>query len=186
MWQNDTGPDAVNHGMTVIRMTNAESFPPVATPQARVLILGSMPGQASLQAQQYYAHPRNAFWHIMGELFGAGPELPYGQRCSILTSQQVAVWDVLKRCWRPGSLDSAIDPASVEANDFRRFLAEHPAIHHVFFNGRKAEQTFSRHVTPVLENPTLQYTTLPSTSPAHAAMSREQKCRAWSMIASVR
>lgn len=145
-----------------------------------------MPGQASLQAGQYYAHPRNAFWYIMGELFGAGPELPYGQRCSVLADSGVAVWDVLKHCWRPGSLDSAIDPASVEPNDFRAFLAGHPGIRHVFFNGRMAEQTFSRHVAGALEDLPLNYTALPSTSPAHAAMTREQKCRAWSVIASVR
>jgi hypoxanthine-DNA glycosylase len=172
--------------MAVIRMANAESFPPVAAPDARVLVLGSMPGQASLQAGRYYAHPRNAFWHIMGDLFGAGPDLPYDQRCSILTAQGVAVWDVLKRCWRPGSLDSAIDPASVEANDFRAFLASHPDIGHVFFNGRKAEQTFFRHVAPALTDQSLEYTTLPSTSPAHAAMGREEKCRVWSVVACVR
>lgn len=167
-------------------MANAESFPPVAAPHARVLILGSMPGQASLQAQRYYAHPRNAFWYIMGELFGAGPELPYEQRCSILAEQGVALWDVLKRCWRPGSLDSAIDPASVEPNDFRAFLADYPDVRHVYFNGRAAEQTFSRHVATQLEDLRLSYTALPSTSPAHAAMSREQKYHAWSVIASVR
>ncbi|MEX1197172.1 MAG: DNA-deoxyinosine glycosylase [Pseudohongiellaceae bacterium] len=167
-------------------MANAQSFPPLATPDARILILGSMPGQASLQAQQYYAHPRNAFWYIMGELFGAGPELPYEQRCAVLVAKGVAVWDVLKHCWRPGSLDTSIDPSSVEANDFPRFLADHPDIRHVFFNGRKAEQTFTRHVTPALEDKPPQCMMLPSTSPAHAAMSREEKCNAWSVIASVR
>lgn len=185
MWQNDTGPDAVNHGMAAICMAIAESFPPIAAPDARLLVLGSMPGQASLQAQQYYAHPRNVFWYIMGELFGAGPELPYARRCEVLKARGVAVWDVLQRCWRPGSLDSAIDPTSVEANDFPRFLTGHPHIGHIFFNGRKAEQTFLRHVAPEVGERQLALSVLPSTSPAHAAMSREQKCHAWAVIATV-
>lgn len=167
-------------------MANAESFPPIAAPDARILILGSMPGQASLQAQQYYAHPRNAFWYIMGELFGAGQELPYEQRCEVLAAHGVALWDVLRRCWRPGSLDASIDPASVEPNDFPGFLADHPHISHVFFNGRKAEQTFCRHVMPIMNERALEYTILPSTSPAHAALSRERKCNVWSVITSVR
>ena len=85
------------------------SFPPAFRTDARVLILGSMPGEASLAAGRYYAHPRNAFWPIMGALFGAGAELPYDQRLARLNAAGVALWDVIARCRRPGSLDSAIE-----------------------------------------------------------------------------
>jgi len=122
----------------------------------------------------------------MGRLFGAGPDQPYQRRCQILLQQRIAVWDVLKRCWRPGSLDAAIDPASAETNDFREFFTSHRNIRHVFFNGRKAEQTFHRHVMPLLDKGAREWLVLPSTSPAHAAMNLEEKCHAWSVIAGVR
>ena len=115
------------------------SFAPIAAPGATVLILGSMPGRASLLAGQYYAHPRNAFWPIMGELFGAGPELPYARRVRVLARAGVAVWDVLASCTRGGSLDSDIDPGSIVANDFASFFRAHPRIERVYFNGAMAE-----------------------------------------------
>ena len=122
----------------------ARCFPPIASPDARILILGSMPGQASLAAGQYYAHPRNAFWPIMGALFGAGPELPYAQRLERLASAGIALRDVIGRCERAGSLDSAIAPASIEANDFAGLFAACPGIDHVFFNGTAAATLFRR------------------------------------------
>lgn len=157
------------------------SFPPVVGNDPKVLVLGSMPGVASLQAQQYYAHPRNAFWPIMAELFDIERDIPYSQRCQQLASVGVAVWDVLKACHRPGSLDQHIDPATIEANDFSAFLTEYQSIRAIFFNGGKAEQVFRRYVLPELNNaPTL--IKLPSTSPAHAAMRFEQKRQAWEKI----
>lgn len=167
-------------------MSHAESFPPLVAAGARILILGSMPGQASLREQQYYAHPRNAFWPIMGQLFDAGPERSYRQRCDLLMNNGIAVWDVLRYCWRPGSLDSDIEPHSVEVNDFTDFLDRYPEIRQVFFNGRKAEQTFNRHVAGHLRPGAIRSGVLPSTSPAHAALSQQEKCNAWSVIASVR
>jgi hypoxanthine-DNA glycosylase len=89
-------------------MSRIQSFPPIVSQRSKLLILGSMPGEASLKAGQYYAHPRNAFWHIMGELFGAGPSLPYQERVAILQSVRIALWDSLQACIRPGSLDASI------------------------------------------------------------------------------
>lgn len=162
-------------------MMQHRSFPPVAGPQARVVVLGSMPGAASLRAGQYYAHPHNAFWRIMGELFGAGPTLPYPARLQILTGAGVALWDVLESCVRVGSLDSAI--RDERANDFAAFFAEHPGIGRIFFNGAKAEQAFLRQVLPGLGMPALDCQRLPSTSPAHAGMSFARKLAAWQAVA---
>ncbi len=158
-------------------------FAPVARADARVLILGSMPGAASLAAQQYYAHARNAFWPIMGALFDAGLEQPYGARLARLNVVGVALWDVIARCERSGSLDSAIKPASIEVNDFARLFRSCPQIGHVFFNGSAAETAFRRHVLRHIElPPALSLARLPSTSPAHAARNFDAKLRAWQIV----
>lgn len=164
-------------------MTTAHSFPPIVDGFAHTMILGSMPGVASLQADQYYAHPRNTFWPIMGALFGAGPAMPYANRTETLLRHGVAVWDVLKRCTRHGSLDSSIDDTSVVPNDFPGFLLAHPHIDRIFFNGAKAENCFSQHVAPRLQQGCPALARLPSTSPAHASMTFEQKLQAWQAVA---
>jgi hypoxanthine-DNA glycosylase len=157
-------------------------FPPVAAPDARILILGSMPGQASLNAGRYYAHPRNAFWPIIGELLDFSPDLPYPQRLQVLQAAGIALWDVIAACERSGSLDAAIVPDSIRANDFAAFFAVHREIRDVFFNGAAAEQVFRRHVAPRLSLAGLRFRRLPSTSPAHAAQGFAQKLAAWSVI----
>lgn len=157
-------------------------FPPLANPAAHRLILGSMPGKASLQAGRYYAHERNAFWRIMGDLLGAGPELDYPQRVEKLQAAGLALWDVMAACERAGSLDSAIVGSSVRPNDFSAFLAVNRKIRHIFFNGAAAEASFRRHVLPTLKSPPLRLTRLPSTSPAHAALAYAEKLAAWSAI----
>ena len=162
--------------MSVIR-----SFPPLENRDARILILGSMPGIASLRAGQYYAHPQNAFWPIMGELVGADPTLPYDARAAKLKIAGIALWDVLASCARPGSLDADIDKTTIVANDFGSFFGKHPHIRAVFFNGGMAEQSFRHHVAPLLKNLPQSFHRLPSTSPAHASLSRRQKALAWAM-----
>jgi hypoxanthine-DNA glycosylase len=164
-------------------MSRVHSFPPIVSQKSKVLILGSMPGEASLKAGQYYAHSRNAFWPIMGEVFGAGPALPYLERVALLQSAGVALWDSLQACVRPGSLDASI--TEEVANDFPTFFGTHLNISHVFFNGGKAETTFRRHVLPTLSDDRHTFHRLPSTSPAHAAMAREAKVKAWSVVRKV-
>jgi len=159
------------------------SFAPIAAPDATLLILGSMPGKASLLANQYYAHPRNAFWPIMGELFGADPAMPYARRVRVLEHAGVAVWDVLASCTRGSSLDSDIDENSIVPNDFASFFRAHPRIERVFFNGAKAEASFRRHVPGSLVATTLRFECLPSTSPANASWSHARKLRAWRIVA---
>lgn len=160
-----------HHGM--------QSFclPPVADKKSRVLILGSMPGVASLRAQQYYAHKQNAFWPIMGALVGASPDLPYERRLAALKKTGIALWDVLARCFREGSLDSAI--VGEEVNDFAAFLTAHPGIARICFNGAKAAQSFTRGVDLAALPKGLSLVRLPSTSPAHAGMNRADKLAAW-------
>ena len=116
-------------------------FPPVAHADARILILGSLPGQRSIAAQQYYAHPQNAFWRIMAELTGGHGN--YDERCVALTANRIALWDVLANSVRPGSLDADIQVATAEVNDFAAFLAEHRRIELICFNGQKAAKIFA-------------------------------------------
>ena len=166
-------------------MADIASFPPIASENARVLILGSIPGKASLEAGQYYAHPRNQFWPIMAELLG-GVSLPdYAAKVQMLLEADISLWDVVKSCYRPGSLDMAIAKETIVANDFKVFFKAHPLISHVFFNGATSEQSFRRLVLPELEDKELILTRLPSTSPAHAAMSYRQKLSCWQAIVNV-
>lgn len=159
-------------------------FPPIADARARVLILGSLPGQVSLQRQQYYAQPQNAFWKIMGRLFDAGLEWPYAERSQRLVQHGIALWDVCAAAQRPGSLDAAIVHASVVPNDFAAFLASHPGVGLICFNGGKAAELYRRLVLPGLPVAlsAIRTATLPSTSPAHAAMPFEEKLTRWAAV----
>ena len=160
-----------------------QGLAPLATSQARVLVLGTLPGQLSLQKGEYYAHPRNVFWRLLGELVDAGPEHPYEDRCRRLTAAGIALWDVCDRAARPGSLDANIDVDTVEPNDIAAFLKAHPRVGLVCFNGAKAATLFRRLVLPNQElRPDVRFEALPSTSPANAAMPYEGKLRKWSVV----
>lgn len=165
-------------------MSLIHGFPPLANADAHSLILGSMPGQASLRAARYYAHERNSFWRIMGDLIGAGPDLPYPERLLKLQAAGIALWDVIAACERASSLDADIVGESVQANDFASFFTVYRNIERIFFNGAAAENSFRRHVLPGLSGHALRLTRLPSTSPAHAALAYPEKLAAWSVIVS--
>ena len=141
-----------------------------------------MPGEASLRAGEYYAHTRNHFWRVMRALLSIDAEASYAQRVKAITASGIAVWDVLRSCKREGSLDSNIDKGSQVPNDFQSFFKQHYGITHVYFNGSAAEQIFKKRVLPDLKTPPMEYLRLPSTSPAHAALSFEQKLEAWKRI----
>jgi hypoxanthine-DNA glycosylase len=158
------------------------SFAPVIQAGARLLILGSMPGEVSLREDQYYAHPRNRFWTVMGELFGAGRQLPYPDRLQVLNHAGVALWDVLQHCERQGSLDGSIVANSEVPNDFAGLLREHASIRAILFNGQKAEATFRRRVVPKLQPSVMErvkFQVLPSTSPANAGTNDLTLVSAW-------
>jgi TDG/mug DNA glycosylase family protein len=157
------------------------SFAPVARADARTLVLGSMPGAASLAAGQYYAHPKNQFWPIMEAICGAGRGLPYAQRLERLAAGRIALWDVLQSCVRPGSLDSAIEASSAEPNDIPALLRSHPRIVRICCNGATSHRELLRHFSSILQRGFAEVTVvrLPSTSPAHAGMRLAQKLSAW-------
>jgi hypoxanthine-DNA glycosylase len=159
-------------------------FPPIARRDATALILGSLPGRKSLERQQYYAHPQNQFWKLVAAVFEVPIPARYVQRKQLLTANGIALWDVFAAAERPGSLDSAIVHGSAETNDFRAFLRKHSCLRQVFFNGSKAEQAFRRYVLPSLGDQFqhIEYARLPSTSPAHAAMTFAQKLGRWRVI----
>ena len=151
---------------------------------ARVLILGSMPGRASLEANEYYAHPRNAFWPVVEAVLGISRTLPYAARLRGLVKQRVALWDVLRTCTRVTSLDSDIVESSIVPNDFIGFFARHPQITQVFFNGLGSQKIFMRHVHRDISvrHPGIVYTRLPSTSPANARYSLRDKVESWRVL----
>jgi hypoxanthine-DNA glycosylase len=171
----------LNHAVSARQeFEKSRGFPPVIGAAPRVLVLGSLPGQASLLAGQYYAQPQNAFWTIMGEICGAGPELGYADRLEALKRAGIALWDVLYEAARPGSLDSNIVAASQTVNDIAGLIAEHVTIGLVAFNGRKAAEIFRRRIAAGLTRSDLEMVTLPSTSPAYASLKRAAKITCWS------
>ena len=152
-------------------------FPPLAKADANFLVLGSLPGVRSIAEQQYYAHPRNAFWPIMKVLFAIDGD--YESRRRQLIANRIAVWDVLNSAVRPGSLDADIRLDVARANDFAAFFSSHPDIGVVIFNGKKAESLFVRFVDARPNAPSARFIVLPSTSPAYAAMPYSAKLVRW-------
>ena len=162
------------------------SFAPIADASARVLILGSMPGRASLRANQYYAHPQNSFWKILDEIMGIDAAAPDAERTGKLRGQGVALWDVLKSCTRTSSLDSDIVEASIVVNEFGDFFRDHPQIRAICFNGAKAETSYRRRVLPELSGlGPVHLCRLPSTSPANASIRYARKLEAWQVLRSL-
>ncbi len=159
-------------------------FEPIASTDATVLILGSLPSQQSLRKREYYGNPRNAFWHVMGELFDAGPDIPYAKRTEQLRCNRIAVWDVLQSSVRPGSMDAAIDLPTATPNDFQTFFEEHPMLELLCFNGKMAAELYRRLVVPqrISTIDKIEFRTMPSTSPAYASMNLDEKVRHWSAV----
>lgn len=159
-------------------MSTITGFSPIANKASRILILGSMPGELSLEYSQYYAHPRNAFWNIMAGIVGFSAELPYEARIEALKASGIALWDVLHTCVRSGSLDSSIKSVSQVPNDFQQFFKNCPNICKVGFNGRKAEKIFNRYVKPNVKTEGISLVYLPSSSPA-LTLNFENKLQVW-------
>ncbi|HYD26014.1 MAG TPA: DNA-deoxyinosine glycosylase [Croceibacterium sp.] len=156
-------------------MTRKASFPPVVAPDTCVLVLGSLPGERSLAAGRYYAHPRNRFWHLIGGVIGRELEpLGYEARLAALLEARVGLWDTVASAHRAGSLDAAIREA--EPNPLAALAASLPGLRAVGFNGGTA----ARIGMPPLAGCGLALVRLPSSSPAHAGMPLAEKEKLWS------
>ena len=153
-------------------MIKVASFSPIANSDATVLILGSMPGVRSLEANRYYAHPHNCFWFIMETFFADRLGLDYAERIDLLQKNKIALWDVLKFCMRKGSLD------------FASFFTTTPNIEKIFFNGATAEKEYLKRVLPVLSEKQqgIAHHRLPSTSPAMASLTQKEKLKCWKIV----
>ena len=153
------------------------SFPPIVDDHARVLVLGTLPGEESLRRQQYYAHPRNLFWRVIFALFDATPPSDYDERLAFVTAHRIALWDVCEIGEREASADATIRLERPNAID--RLLDHHPSICAVAFNGTTARRLHDRHFT---RRANLTYFAMPSTSPAHATIDFSAKLARWSAL----
>ena len=154
-----------------------QSFPSISDPNAKILILGTMPGAQSLSVNEYYGNRRNHFWKLLFTLYNEPYTNDYQKKKNLILKYHIALWDVLQACEREGSLDSAI--LKEVPNDFKDFLIAHSQITHIFFNGQPATRFFKKYVT--IDNKYI-LETLPSTSPANAGTSFEGKLEAWRQI----
>jgi double-stranded uracil-DNA glycosylase len=163
------------------------SFPPQVGERCRVLVLGTVPSRRSLELRESYGHRQNLFWPFMGELFDAGPALPYAQRIACLHARGIGIWDVYEQVERPGSLDASIVRASEVPNAIPDLLRRHPTIRAIALNGGKAAEGFRRHIAPAIAEQRIEgidILALPSTSPANASIARDEKFRRWQILTS--
>ena len=176
-----------NSGAPEINNTLSTGFAPAGSSQPSVLILGSLPGIASLNQQQYFAHPRNQFWPIAAEIMGFEADSSYAERLSILTERRIMLWDVVYSAYRKGSLDSSIKTEGLQVNEFFDLLNPR-SVRLVVFNGAAAEKYFNQYAVPELLKKGLEEAMfpkmikMPSTSPANASFSFEQKLSKWRYI----
>ena len=153
------------------------SFPPIIDESSEILILGSIPGQKSLEKQEYYAHPQNKFWRIIFELFNEIFTTDYTKKIQILEKHHIALWDVIDTCERKASLDSEI--RKEEANKIEELLHNYPNIKAIFCNGQKSYKNLQKILSKDFHLPIIA---LPSTSPAHASLRYEEKLLSWQKI----
>ncbi len=160
-------------------MTRKSAFAPFVTPETRVLVLGSLPGQASLSAARYYAHPQNRFWHLIGAVIGQEdlPALDYDARLAALIAAGIGIWDTIASAVRPGSLDAAI--REIEHAPLADLVATLPRLRAVAFNGGTAARIGRKLLEHPVVDAAVQLVDLPSSSPAYAAMPFATKRERW-------
>lgn len=160
-------------------MNNCKSFKPSIDNNSKVLILGSMPGMKSLKEQQYYAHPQNRFWKVLGQICNVNTlqELDYSQKLTILLQNNIALWDTIKSCKREGSLDSDIQ--NEIPNNIKKLLKKYPNIENICLNGNKSYSAFKKYFPDLLQK--YNCYRMPSTSPANAKYSLDRLVQEWSV-----
>lgn len=154
-----------------------KAFAPIVDVNSTTLILGTMPGEKSLQLGEYYGNRGNQFWRLIFTLFEKPLSHDYNEKIQLLKQNNIALWDVLEFCEREGSLDSNIK--NEKANDFNKFYAEYPKINKVFFSSKNAEKYYNKHVG---RNEGITYITLPSPSGSNATMSFDKKLYLWKLL----
>lgn len=161
-----------------------KSFPPVINSHSRIVILGSMPGVASLQAYQYYGNPRNYMWSILYALFDEGrePDSVYENKLLFALSHGIALWDVIAACERKGSLDSNIK--QVIPNDIAGLLRLYPNVETLVCNGTKSFSELNKHFGSAPEITQRVVLRMPSTSPIPTKHYRglEDRLKAWQAV----
>lgn len=153
------------------------SFAPISGPETRVLVLGSLPGDVSIALQEYYGHPRNRFWKIVSRITGQTLPTDYDEKKRLLSQTRIGLWDVAHKAVRKGSLDTAI--GQEVPNDLEAFIARHPQLEVIGFNGKKAEAMFNKYFT---RKPYIRYVSLPSSSPANAGIGFDALCNNWERL----
>lgn len=158
-------------------MDTKTSFEPLVNNDAEILILGSIPGDRSIERQQYYGHPQNRFWRLIAMITHSEAPTDYASKKTMLQRHKIALWDVAQSANRKGSLDSAI--RNEEPNDIANFIESHKSIRIIAFNGKKAEQLYNKYFRC---KEGICYLSLPSTSPANATINFNALCETWSVI----
>ena len=159
--------------------TRKQSFTPISDMRTRILILGSLPGERSLQASEYYAHPGNRFWKIISGVTGSEIPIRYEDKLSLLIANGIGLWDVVREASREGSLDARIKHEV--PNDLEALISSRPMLSTIIFNGKTAERLFDKYYRRIEG---LRYVSLPSTSPANAAFSFEVLFERWQSVLS--
>lgn len=153
------------------------SFFPISTPETTILILGTLPGEKSLELGEYYGHARNRFWKIIATITHNDMPLSYSDKKDLLAKNNIGVWDIAHSAIRKGSLD--VDIKNEEPNDIDSFITNHPNLKVIGFNGKKSQALFDKYFK---RKSYLIYITLPSSSPANAGISFENICEAWEQL----
>lgn len=153
------------------------SFDPISNSETNVLILGTMPGDKSLELNEYYGHSRNKFWKIISTITNNDLPLSYTDKKNLLVKTKIGIWDVAHKANRKGSLDNAIQDE--EPNDLNSFISKHKNLKVIGFNGTKAEALFDRYFT---RQTGIKYIALPSTSPANTGIDFDSICKVWRQI----
>ena len=157
-------------------MTEIHPIPPLYSKNSEILILGSFPSVKSRENEFFYAHPQNRFWKVLSAVFNSPLPQNTDEKKELVLKNKLALFDVIKQCEIKGSGDSTIK--NVIPNDLKPII-ESSNIKHIYLNGKTAEKYYIKYSAPIID---IEFTTLPSTSPANAAYSLDRLIEEWKII----